>query len=165
MKFNPPNKVPVDFFPFAFLLLILIPGVTARSPIGYDAIVVLVAVELFFAFGVGVACILFSLNMFRALNRSPEIYRSLPIGDFPQPLPGCTGPGDFTRLFLPFFIFLSLGHTPYFFCSLISILHLFSSNFFSVFSPVFPIVLQRTDTEEELRVERNLSSTYHPHLN
>ena len=71
-----------------FLLLIV--NTVARSPIGYDAVVVLVGIELFFAFTVGLSCILFSLNMFRALNRSPEVYRSLPIGDFPLPLPGCS---------------------------------------------------------------------------
>lgn len=58
----------------------------ARSPIGYEAVVVLVAIELFFAFAVGITCILFSLNMFRALNRSPEMYGLLPTGDFPRPL-------------------------------------------------------------------------------
>lgn len=73
-------------------LLLLLRATYARSPIGYDAVVVLVAIELFFAFAVGITCILFSLNMFRALNRSPEVYRSLPIGDFPLPLHGCSTP-------------------------------------------------------------------------
>lgn len=73
-----------------FLFMYLLRNVSARSPIGYDAIVVLVAIELFFAFAVGFTCILFSLNMFRALNRWPEAYRSLTIGDFPRPLPGCS---------------------------------------------------------------------------
>lgn len=73
-----------------FLSLLSIPCVFARSPIRYDAIFIMVVVELFFAFAVGIACILFSLNMFRALNRSPEVYRSLPIGDFPRPLPTCS---------------------------------------------------------------------------
>jgi hypothetical protein len=73
-----------------FLFMYLVRTVSARSPIGYDAIVVLVAIELFFAFAVGLTCILFSLNMFRALNRWPEAYRSLTIGDFPRPLPGCS---------------------------------------------------------------------------
>lgn len=81
--------------PRSCFFLISIVNAAARSPIGYDAVVVLVGIELFFAFAVGVTCILFSLNMFRALNRSPEVYRSLPIGDFPLPLPGCsTMPGD-----------------------------------------------------------------------
>ena len=73
-----------------FLILLPISCVFARSPIRYETIFVLVVVELFFAFAVGIACILFSLNMFRALNRSPEVYRSLPIGDFPRPLPTCS---------------------------------------------------------------------------
>ena len=73
-----------------FLILLSISCVYARSPIRYDTIFILVVVELFFAFAVGIACILFSLNMFRALNRSPEVYRSLPIGDFPRPLPTCS---------------------------------------------------------------------------
>jgi hypothetical protein len=77
-----------DLRPFLFVYLVR--TVSARSPIGYDAIVVLVAIELFFAFAVGLTCILFSLNMFRALNRWPEAYRSLTIGDFPRPLPGCS---------------------------------------------------------------------------
>ena len=74
----------------AAIFLSLFLGVSARSPIGYDAIVVLVAIELFFAFSVGFACILFSMNMFRALNRHPEIHRILPMGDFPLPIPGCS---------------------------------------------------------------------------
>mmetsp|Transcript_29833 Transcript_29833/g.28528 ORF Transcript_29833/g.28528 Transcript_29833/m.28528 type:complete len:170 (+) Transcript_29833:94-603(+) len=71
------------------LFLFLLRTTYARSPIGYEAVVVLVAIELFFAFAVGIACILFSLNMFRALNRSPitpEMYGLLPAGDFPRPL-------------------------------------------------------------------------------
>ena len=80
-------------------VLLTIAVVQARSPIGYDAIVVLVVIELIFAFGVGVTCIVFSLNMFRALNRSPEVYRSLPVGDFPLPLAGCsTLSGDYQSL-------------------------------------------------------------------
>lgn len=73
-----------------FLSLLSISSAFARSPLRYDAIFIMVVVELSFAFAVGIACILFSLNMFRALNRSPEVYRSLPIGDFPRPLPTCS---------------------------------------------------------------------------
>jgi hypothetical protein len=56
----------------------------ARSPIGYDAVIVLMSIELLFAFGVGLACILFSLNIFTAL-RATEDNRSLHVGDLPKP--------------------------------------------------------------------------------
>jgi hypothetical protein len=62
--------------------------VMARSPIGYDAVLVLMIVELLFAFGVGLACILFSLNIFSALHRSTEDSRGLRVGDLPKPSRG-----------------------------------------------------------------------------
>lgn len=85
-----------------FLLLLSISSAFARSPLRYDAIFIMVVVELSFAFAVGIACILFSLNMFRALNRSPEVYRSLPIGDFPRPLPTCSAISGKSYLLQPF---------------------------------------------------------------
>ena len=61
--------------------------VRARSPIGYEAVMILMSLELIFAFSVGITCIVFSVNMFRALTREGETstYSSLPVGDFPLP--------------------------------------------------------------------------------
>ena len=51
-------------------------------PIGYDAILAVVIVELVFAFGIGISCIVFSFNLFRELNNS-DVDVS-PVGDLPN---------------------------------------------------------------------------------
>lgn len=42
------------------------------SPIGYEAILAVVIIELVFAFSVGLVCVVFSFNLFFALKDSPD---------------------------------------------------------------------------------------------
>ena len=51
-------------------------------PIGYDAVLAVVIVELVFAFGIGISCIVFSFNLFRELNNC-DVDVS-PVGDLPN---------------------------------------------------------------------------------
>ena len=67
---------------FLLLVLLLPVYVLARSPLGYDTVLVLVIVELSFAFAVGLSCIIFSVNIIRALQESTSDYQ-LPTGDLP----------------------------------------------------------------------------------
>lgn len=66
----------------ALLLAVLLPcTVQATSPIAYNTILVIVIIELIFAFTIGVVCVLFSFNLLRALkDASPETLTS---GNFP----------------------------------------------------------------------------------
>eukprot|EP01041_Mallomonas_annulata_P007074 gene7074-14388_t len=67
------------------LIFVIFKKCVATSPIGYDAIFTLVVLELVFAFGVGVSCILFSINLIRALGDSPsQSYQNLSDGSFPR---------------------------------------------------------------------------------
>jgi hypothetical protein len=65
-----------------FLIGYLCATVHARSPLGYDTVLVLVIIELSFAFAVGLSCVIFSINIIRALHSSSEVYE-LPTGDLP----------------------------------------------------------------------------------
>ena len=71
----------------AFLLLspfdvsVVFVSAVQHSPISYNALLVLVAVELVFAFSVGIICVIFSFNLFRALS---DLETALPIGDLPS---------------------------------------------------------------------------------
>ena len=60
-------------------------GENSNPPIGYQAILALVCVELVFAFGVGLTCVIFSFNMLRALRGSDG--DSLGVGELPPPPP------------------------------------------------------------------------------
>ena len=53
------------------------------APIGYDAIVAMVVVELVFAFGIGISCILFSFNLFRELYKDDSMEDELLAGNLP----------------------------------------------------------------------------------
>lgn len=69
------------------LLLISARTVDARSPLTYDAVMVLVVFELFVAFLIGISCIVFSLKMFLELNRNDEttrMYNSIPNTELQQ---------------------------------------------------------------------------------
>lgn len=52
----------------------------SHSPLGYDTLLVIVIVELFIAFSVGIICVIFSFNLFRALS---DFDSNLAIGDLP----------------------------------------------------------------------------------
>jgi hypothetical protein len=79
-----PNEMIQHLVTERFLLLLsLLPTyVLARSPLGYDTVLVLVIIELSFAFAVGLSCIIFSVNIIRALQESTSDYQ-LPTGDLP----------------------------------------------------------------------------------
>lgn len=49
---------------------ILTTTVTCQSSISYDTVLVIVIIELVFAFSIGLICILFSYNLFRAIKES-----------------------------------------------------------------------------------------------
>lgn len=53
-------------------LLQILPS-AARSPFDYDVVLAIVIVELVFAFGVGLICIIFSYNLFRAIKESESL--------------------------------------------------------------------------------------------
>lgn len=53
------------------------------SPIGYDAVLAVVVVELVVAFAIGISCILFSFNLFRELSND-ELEVDLRGGDLPS---------------------------------------------------------------------------------
>lgn len=67
---------------YYFLIVVLLSLFRQAScnHIGYAAILSIVIVELVFAFSVGVICIVFSLNLFRALKESeqPMTYNTMP---------------------------------------------------------------------------------------
>lgn len=44
-----------------------------RSPFDYEAVLIIVIIELVFAFSVGFTCIIFSYNLFRALSQSEAL--------------------------------------------------------------------------------------------
>lgn len=70
----------------AFLLALLPSKVSAdsASPIAYDIILVIVILELIFAFSVAVVCVLFSFNLILTLkDSSNEVISSLAVGDLP----------------------------------------------------------------------------------
>jgi len=52
--------------------------------IGYETILILVILELIFAFGVGLSCIIFSINLVRAISSSHNSFQNMPIGTFPH---------------------------------------------------------------------------------
>lgn len=52
------------------------------SPIGYDAVLAVVILELLFAFGIGISCIIFSFNLFWEVS-SGDV-QGLPVGDLPN---------------------------------------------------------------------------------
>lgn len=57
---------------------------SSSSPVAYDIILIIVILELIFAFSVGVACILFSFNLILTLKESSsEMMDSLAVGDLP----------------------------------------------------------------------------------
>lgn len=59
-------------------------AVEAASPVAYNTILVIVVLELLFAFSIGVICILFSFNLLRALKDSPsEVLHSMSAGELP----------------------------------------------------------------------------------
>jgi len=66
----------------AVFIYMLLPFCQAASSIQYDAILALVVLELVFAFGVGLSCILFSINLIRAIN-DPSLSH-VPSGTFPK---------------------------------------------------------------------------------
>lgn len=74
------------------LLIVLLCGIFLQtvqsSPIGYDAILAIVIIELLFAFSVGLACIIFSFNLLRALKESEEDYSRSKIGTLPSRVSG-----------------------------------------------------------------------------
>lgn len=68
----------------AFLLVFGATKASSASPVAYNTILVIVSIELIFAFMIGVVCILFSFNLLRALkDASPE---TLSAGDLPPRL-------------------------------------------------------------------------------
>lgn len=71
-------------FLLSFLLLFSNVSATTSSPIAYSAVLAIVIVELIFAFSVGIACIFFSFNLFRALKEtSNDQISSMPEGYLP----------------------------------------------------------------------------------
>jgi hypothetical protein len=70
---------------FIFLLTISSFNVIeAASPVAYNTILVIVILELIIALIIAVVCILFSLNLLRALkDSSPDILHSMSSGDLP----------------------------------------------------------------------------------
>ena len=64
------------------LLIVFLPSICCKShsPLGYDAILVMVIIELFIAFAVGILCIIFSCNLYRAVKDSETTLR---YGDLP----------------------------------------------------------------------------------
>ena len=65
----------------ASLLVCGVANASSASPVAYNTILVIVSIELIFAFMIGVVCILFSFNLLRALkDASPE---TLSAGDLP----------------------------------------------------------------------------------
>lgn len=56
------------------------------TPIGYDAVLVVVLIELIFAFGIGISCIIFSFNMYREVSLSGDKMDTLPVGELPSRL-------------------------------------------------------------------------------
>jgi hypothetical protein len=67
------------------LLLSLLSFVHGRaSPVAYNIILVIVIVELLFAFSVGIFCVVFSFNLIMTLKESSsDVMNTLPIGDLP----------------------------------------------------------------------------------
>jgi len=53
------------------------------TPLGYDAVLAVVVVELVVAFAIGISCILFSFNLFRELSND-ELEVDLRGGDLPS---------------------------------------------------------------------------------
>lgn len=70
-----------SFYQLVFIYTIF-PMCSGASSIQYDAIFALVVIELVFAFGVGLSCILFSINLIRAINDPSPFH--VPIGTFPK---------------------------------------------------------------------------------
>ena len=66
------------------LLTFLVAARGKSDALGYDAVLAIVIAELAFAFSIGLVCIIFSFNLFRALKDSGEEYSDLPIGDLPR---------------------------------------------------------------------------------
>ena len=54
------------------------------TPIGYDAVLVVVLIELIFAFGIGISCIIFSFNMYREVSLNGDKMDALPVGELPS---------------------------------------------------------------------------------
>jgi hypothetical protein len=75
------------FVCFCILLYVELGGGTlfvdavSHSPISYNTLMVIVVLELVFAFSVGIICVIFSFNLFRALS---DLDQNLPIGDLPS---------------------------------------------------------------------------------
>ncbi len=66
----------------SFAVASLLPEVVkAASPVAYNTILVIVIIELIFAFAIGVVCILFSFNLLRALKDASA--ETLTSGDLP----------------------------------------------------------------------------------
>lgn len=76
------------FFFFIFFLFFTFTSASTSSPIAYSAVLAIVIIELIFAFSVGIACIFFSFNLFRALKDSPnDLISSMPEGYLPPRAP------------------------------------------------------------------------------
>lgn len=57
---------------------------TVSASVTYDTVLTFVILELVFAFGVGIVCIIFSFSLVRSLGESKETMHQLPDGDFPS---------------------------------------------------------------------------------
>jgi hypothetical protein len=53
----------------------------------HDFILVIVVLELVFAFYIGFICIIFSINLLRAIKQHPEVNATLTNGEFPPSRP------------------------------------------------------------------------------
>jgi hypothetical protein len=75
----------------SLLLLCWLTKTAAESAtsLTHTTLVIIVLIELFFAFGVAVTCVLFSWNLMRSIRNNQD-FHSMPQGDFPR---AGAGPG------------------------------------------------------------------------
>lgn len=75
----------------SLLLLCWLTRTAAESAtsLTHTTLVIIVLIELFFAFGVAVTCVLFSWNLMRSIRNNQD-FHSMPQGDFPRAGPRST---------------------------------------------------------------------------
>mmetsp|Transcript_14321 Transcript_14321/g.21445 ORF Transcript_14321/g.21445 Transcript_14321/m.21445 type:complete len:157 (+) Transcript_14321:58-528(+) len=70
---------------FLLLSLSMLPITSAETTLGYATVLIIVIVELTFAFGVGLGCILFSFNLVRSVyGADAEQTAGISAGQFPR---------------------------------------------------------------------------------